>query len=254
MNRKSLVVLILVGIGTALLTGCDSGAGIGGSSPSIAITAQRSVNGITEAWVSASLNGLMVGPEPCDPTQDPFCVFEFSGVTTNLGTYTLYTDAIPADWNIGATEEAGSSDCPSGASWTGNLTAIQGAQIVCGSFDASSAIVTPSSCIYELNNTTGQVIKNTCTFSTITLSLPSPATLPTAHAMTVGTYDDVGNSVASNSITASSSTSITVPIPNVAGASAIVIVDPATNKVMGTGLFTRTVLVINPCGSAKNCP
>jgi hypothetical protein len=77
--------------------------------------------------------------------------------------------------------------------------------------------------------------------------------MSTAHAMTVGTYDEAGDLVVSSSITASSSTSITVPTPDVAGYSVILVVDPTTNQVIGAGLFTRNQVILNPCGTKKNC-
>jgi hypothetical protein len=188
---------------------------------------------------------------PCDPSTDDYCLEDFTGVTDEIGNYTLVTDAMPANWEIGATEEVGTTDCLVGATWYGNLTPASGAQLVCGQTSQGAFIPSPQSCSTEVNYVTGQILENSCT-STITLST-APGTMPTSYAMKVGTYNDEGDLNASNSISASSSSSITVPTPNIIGTSVIIVVDPTTNQVLGAGLFTRGETIYYPCGHEKSC-
>lgn len=246
MNRKSLIVLLLAGVVMSLSTGCDGGGGPGASAgpQQTTITAQTSVGGVVQAWGGASLSGDEVSfLPPCDDSIDEYCQLDLSGATTSDGEYTFVTDAMPADWNIAATDPYG-KQCLAGATFSGNLTPLGGAQLVCGQITGSNVVVKPASCTI-LMSSTGTVITDPCP-SSVTLSIPS-VSLPTTHALSVGTYNDTGHSEASSSITASSSTSITVPAPTQYGASAIVLVDPTTNQVLGAGLFTVYTKTVKTC-------
>lgn len=260
LNAKCLGVLLSTGLAVLLLAGCgpDQGAS-GGNEETTSITTQTSSGGVLYDWPNASVNGDFIEPAPglgypCDPNSDVECVDSFAGTTDTLGTYTLYTNLMPADWEMSATEEVGTTDCQQGASWAGDLTPGGGAQLVCGQMSSGSFVVSPSSCYTQINDETHppEVVADTCP-TTITLST-SLTSMPTAYAMTVGTYDDLGASETSTSITAASPTSIIVPTPTTLGASAIVVIDPTTNSVIGAGLFTRTQEIMSePCGHQKQC-
>jgi hypothetical protein len=241
MNRKLLIVLLLAGVATSLLVGC-SGGGSAPSGPSqTTITAQTSSAGLLQAWSGADLSGdELTTPAPCDDSTDEYCVFDFSGVTDGTGTYTLVTDAIPALWSIGATDPYGKT-CPAGASWYGTLTAGQGATLECGQLETGNIVATPASCTYTINLATG---KNSTTCpSTITLTAPS---FPTSHALTVSTYSDSGAELTSGSYMASSSTKIVVKTASSLVTSALIVVDPTTNRPLGAALFKVEVITIPP--------
>lgn len=242
-----------MGVGTLFLAGCGGDGSVETEGPkSTTITTQATVAGALVNW-TADLSGDDNGtytPVPCDPNADSYCIQDLGGVSQN-GAYIFYTDDIPANWNIGATDVEGDYTCPQGSSWEGTLTTT-GPILTCGDDETGQVIVTPSDCHFILNNTTGQIEDDNCP-STVTLSIPSPVTMSTAYAMTVGAYDSIGDSEGSNSITASSPTSITVPAPTTPGANAILVVDPTTNQVIAAGLFTVGETVINPCGNEKNC-
>lgn len=259
-NGKWISLLPFAAIAVSLLIGCgpDQGAS-GGNEETTTIATQTSSGGVLYDWPNATVNGDFISPAPglgypCDPNSDVECVDNFAGTTNTLGTYTLYTNLMPADWEMSATEEVGTTDCQQGASWAGELTPGGGAQLVCGQMSSGSFVVSPASCYTQINDETHppEVVADTCP-TTITLT-SSVTSMPTAYAMTVGTYDDSGASEASSSITATSPTSVTVPTPTTLGASAIVVVDGTTNTVIGAGLFTRSQEIESePCGHQKQC-
>jgi hypothetical protein len=251
MNRKSLIVLLFAGVATLLLAGCAGDGSIETEGPkSTTITTQATVAGALVNW-SADLSGADIGtytPVPCDPSTDTYCVLDFAGVASG-GQYIVYTDDIPANWSIGANDGEGDQTCQQGATWEGTLT-TSGPIITCGDDSVGQVKVAPSICTTIINYNTGQIEENNCPS---TIELTTPVTMSTAHAMAVGTYDDSGASAASNSITASSSTTITVPLPPVIGNSVIVIVDPTTNKFVAAGFFTRNQTIYYPCGTKRSC-
>ncbi len=251
MNKESLIILLVAGIAMSLLAGCNDGSNTP-TAPVLTttITTQLSIAGGVQPWANALVQGALASePPPCDQSTDEYCLLSFAYGSQETGVQSVSTDAMPADWNIGASDPYGST-CPAGSTWYGNLTPIEGATLVCGQLSLGQVVVSPQQCTV-LTGKGGVIEGNNCP-STIRLTLPSPS-LPTAHALAVGTYNDEGKSEASNSITASSSTSITVPTPTIYGNSAVVIVDPATNTVLGAGLFTKNVKsVICPPGESCN--
>ncbi len=265
MNRKSLIALLLAGTILPLFGGCSSGGGTtttyvsvgpSGASGSGTITAYTTVNGVNQGW-QATISGSAVNPS-CNLLTDQNCFTSFSQVKMGLdgsgtGSITINSDAIPGYWQFGLLAD---STCTTGASsgviFVANIIPDDDQSIPCEDGDAGDAVVSPASCDSIFNTETGQT-KTTCT-STVTLST-SPATMPTTYAVTVGAYDSFGDLEASNSITASSSTSITVPTPSSVGYSVITIIDPTTNSVVAAGLFTRNSEVLSsPCsGTKKSC-
>ncbi len=84
------------------------------------------------------------------------------------------------------------------------------------------------------------------------LTLDTPG-LPTSQALNVSDYNDAGTQEYSYAGNASSTTTITVPVPKVAGDSVLVIYNPQTEEVIGAALFTLNVTIYNPCGTERSC-
>jgi hypothetical protein len=254
MKTKSLAILVLAGIAVAFSTGCGNPAGgssgSGGSSALI-VSLLNNQPGLIEIWPTAAINGSETYPVyNCDSETDASCILDFATATTPQGQFTLYSLAIPATWNLAGLADV---NCQSGGTWSGTITSSDETEITCGQWGLGSAIVSPTSCTTIVNYDTGQIEHNNCP-SSVTLTFPAGTeTFPTSHAMTVGTYDVTGTSESSDSITASSSTTISVPLPGEVGNSAIIVVDPSTNKIIGSGLFTRIQTIYYPCGRAKSC-
>jgi len=238
MKGKSIIVLLLTGVAASLLVDCGSGSGTPGGPEQTTITTQLSVNGYLQPWVDATVEGAETSyPPPCNTNLDEWCLLSFYGTTDNLGSYTMVSDAMPANWNISATEASLSGVCPGGGTWSGNLVPIDGAPLVCDKYALGNAVATPSSCSITINTFTGQKMDN-CP-ATVTLTT-SGAPLPTSYSLAVSNYSDVAAELYSQSVTALSTTAISAPTPTTVGKTVLIVVDPTTNQVLAAALFTLT--------------
>jgi len=240
MNRMSLAVLLLTGVAISLLAGCGSGDLPNGPNQTT-ITTQLSVNGGTQPWEANLVGEEITLPLPCNIDLDAYCIDQFSGTTDGeTGTYILTTDAVPAQWNIGATDaNIQSQPCPGGAAWSGNLTAgPDGPQIICGSFSVGNVVASPLSCWTTIIE--NPLSETTNCPSTITLTIHG-SVFPTSHAVTASVYNDSATEVSSANVTATSSTTLKIAVPSQSGTTAIVVRDPTTNQLLGAALFTHTI-------------
>jgi hypothetical protein len=238
--RPGMLLLILGCVCTLAigLSGCGSGSP---SAPYNVITTEVTVNGVTQAWPNASLNGYAVpGEYNCGSNS---CVTQFAG-TTNSSTaqYDLESWAIPGGWEISA---AADSTCARGTS-TGDITlnASGSTTLVCGLTNAANITPSLNSC-YKQINTSNNAVTTNCPLD-ITLSA-NVATFPTAYAMSVGSYSDTGASSGSAaSITAGSTTSASIGTPGfnatgVSGVNIVVLRDSVSNGVLGATSFIYTL-------------
>jgi hypothetical protein len=236
MNRKSLIMFFAISV--LLLAGCNypnSAMPDTNGDLYAVITTQVTSGGLVEPWQYAVVEGDEYDNDPpCQVGTDTSCLLDFSGVTGQLGTYSAYTDALPAGWNIGASDSLGYPTCPSGAAFNGTLT-TDGITMGCGSNAVGNATISPASC------TVGQP-PNACPL-TVTLTI-SDTTMPTSRAMSVNAYSSTAANISTNSETASSATVITAPTPTpsvfINGVASVVInvIDPSTNTVLASGVMT----------------
>jgi hypothetical protein len=255
MRLRSLLLVLSFLPATGMLTGCCSllgidcgpggGANTGGAGSGTFYVWTKTASGV---WANANVTG---SAEPfsysCDPTSDQDCYTNFSGFTTgNNGELIFSTDALPATWTAAAT---GDSTCPSGGN-SGPLSISNGLPIVvhCGATSAGTFTASPASCTWYLDQYTGEWDTSNCPAS-LTLTSNGPI-FPTSYALNATAYDDTATEMYTGSYTASSSITIVVPAPTTAGTTVLTIVDPTTNEVLGTAVFTITKS--SKC-NPKNC-
>ncbi len=181
------------------------------------------------------------------------CVLSLQGSTNSMGDYTISSDAVPGDWQIGIEPD---QNCTQGAAsqilYLTPSTTYTPTLVVCNSIANGSLIASPAFCTQTLNNATG-VMTNDCP-STITLT-SADGVLPTSHQLNVSDYSDTGTQRYSFSGSASNPTSILVPVPppTDSGQSVLVVYDPQTNAPVGAALFTVNQVIYTPCGTKRNC-
>ncbi len=259
---KNIYLLLSVGcLSSVFITGCCNILGVNvcpttSSLPTAVIEAATLVGGTTAPWVGGIVvaNAVADGTGPGGYTcivDSSGCSLTSTGKTDSLGNYPIKSDAIPGDWQVGIKPDA---NCLQGAATTvlylGTSTTSDPTMVVCGDIASGSATANPASCIETLNNSTGVMTSN-CP-STITLTIATDS-LPTAHALNVSDYSDTGNQYYGFTGSASNTTTIVVPTPNVIGQSVLVIYDPQTNVPLGAALFTLNQVVFTPCGTKRNC-
>jgi hypothetical protein len=250
-------------LAVALLTACGGNGSTPASPPasqvpSTMITTHVTTAGTTGPWKGASLSG---GATPntytCVPGQDQNCVVNFGGtlgavLTDSNGQYILQSDALGGvEWSFAAVDASNDSTCPNGASDTDTPNVGGNTDLFCNQNNAVAVVASPSSCITTTDTTTGQSNSNCPSTITLTAALPI---FPTGYAINASSYTEAEALVVSNSITASSSTTITVPTPATTGFSAVVFTDPTTNLVLGAASFeniqrtTTTACTGHVCG------
>lgn len=251
---KKAIALVICALVCALFVGCCTLGIECSSGPTATIAAVTSVGGILQAWVGATVDGMAVADGStgytCQPGS-PGCVLSVQGQTDSKGFYAFQSNAIPGDWQIGIEAD---SNCATGAAtqiyYLGVSTTSDAQKIVCGNISGGSATASPADCTQVVNNSGGQISTN-CP-ATVTLTLNTPG-LPTSQALNVSDYNDAGTQEYSYAGNASSTTTITVPVPKVAGDSVLVIYNPQTEEVIGAALFTLNVTIYNPCGNERSC-
>lgn len=235
MNRKSLIMLLFVAISVSSFAGCDGPPDVESSGGLYAPISTHISSPVSEAWTNAEINGEEYEyPPPCSPSLDENCLESIYGFTGSTGIFNAFTDALPAGWNISATDSPGYQTCPAGSGYTGTLTTV-GLEMNCGMSAIGNATISPATCF--VGGTT-----NPCP-ATVTLTI-SDTTMPTSHAMTVGAYSSTAANISTNSETASSPTVITAPTPTpsiyINGVASVVInvIDPTTSSVLASGVMT----------------
>lgn len=246
MNRLSSIVLAMTTI--SVIAGC--GGGGGGSNPPPAVTnygsGQQSFAIYAElqnsdAWSQATLSGNAAPGTweyDCDPTTDPDgCLTQFAQVAAGTsGELIFHTDALPATWIASANADVNcSSGANSGPESVGNDGSIY---VICGSTPNTGATVSPSSCYTETFPGTNDPPRTNCP-STVTITTTS-SPFPTGYALAVAAYSDTASTLEQTNIAASSSTSITVPLPNDYGDIVFLVQDPNNNSnVVASALFVH---------------
>ncbi len=229
---------------------------VGPSLPKSVIEAKTSIGGVVGPWMYAVVQGAAF-PDgsngySCTPNSTG-CYLSFQGATNSNGNYTISSNAIPGDWQIGIEPD---QNCPQGAAtqviYLTPSTTYTPTLIVCNSIGSGSATASPATCTQTLNNSTGVMTSN-CP-STISLTIRSDS-LPTAHALNISDYSETGIQQYSFSGSASNTTTIVIPTPSVVGQSVLVIFDPQTDVPLGAALFTINQVIENPnpCGTKKSC-
>jgi hypothetical protein len=257
-NILSISIALMSTFAVAALTGCLGGASTGPQTPQTTITTHANVNGVSGPWVGASLSGgASPGTYTCVPVQDQACVVNFGGtlgsvLTGSNGQYILQSDALGnVQWSFVAVDAVNTNTCPNGASDTDTPNVGGNTDLFCNQNNAAAVVASPSSCITTTDTTTGQSNSNCPSTITLTAALPI---FPTGYAINASSYTEAKALVSSSSITASSSTTITVPTPATTGFSAVVFIDPTTNLVLGAASFdniqrtTTTACTGHVCG------
>jgi hypothetical protein len=215
---------------TMLIGGCGTNFSGNYSSPSYTLTVYTEQAGGYGAWPNASVSGY-ADPATVSCTSsnppDPQCYTNIppNAKANTSGEYQFGTDALPGWWQVAA---AADSNCPYGGSTSGQIGTEQPLYIVCGASNAGTAVATPATCV-----------SGACP-ATITLTVSSPVSLPTTHALAVTDYNDAATETGASSPTATNSVSVAVPTPTAVGNTVLVITDPATNQVLGAVLFVVT--------------
>jgi hypothetical protein len=239
MNRISSFALSFIAAATVGLSGCGGNGGATGS-PTTQIYTQATISGVTQAWTGASLYGESSPPFACSLTTDPNgCQTTFGPVSTDsTGHYTLQTDDLPATWSIGAKAD---STCSAGAS-SGIIQVSVGVPVTltCGQDYATDIVASPQYCTITVDQINGT--SSDCPAS-ITLTAQN-SIFSTGYATTASSYDASGTLLRSDSITASSATTITVPTPSSAGFHALTFVNPTTNQIFGAAEFTVKKVIV----------
>lgn len=224
-----------------------------------------------EAWGNVQITGYAnYNTVTCDVTTDSNCIADIGNVglldgaltkneisyfdTNSNGEAYFYTEAQSAEWTLYANgaEPSGCTSTQSSFITPENSGNGYVVDIPCGS-NPAGMIASPASCTYSYNTATGKVVINTCP-TTVTLTFPSSnssAALPTASALAVADYSDTGTNLAQSSITASSATSVNVPIPTTPGTTYLAVYSPTTNQLLGGAPFTYNYTVFDqppaPC-------
>lgn len=251
MNRLCQILLAMATV--SAIVGCG-GSGGGGNPPPV-ITSYGSGQQIfriyaelqnSSAWNQAILSGNAAPgtwEQDCDPTTDPNgCLTQFGQVVAGTsGELDIHTDALPAVWVVSANADTNCSGtnntggANSGPQSLGNEGSIY---VVCGSTPNTGATVSPSSCYTETFPGTNDPPRTNCP-SSVTITTTSGA-FPTGYALAVGAYSDTASTLLQTNITASSSTSITVPLPNQFGDIVFLVQDPNNNSnVVASALFVH---------------
>lgn len=280
-NLKSLCAIALASL-SILAVGCGGGGGGSYTPPSFGSTSASSPHfniqttnistsgGSGEVWGGVTVTGYAhpytipcaVTDTNCIPNVDDYSdqvngngALNQNMMTTPIttdGTYgqaNFYTNAQPAVWTFYASGPTNSNCVSTSAkfitlenSGDGSLVPLR-----CGS-NAAYMVASPSGCVINAN--TGV---NTCP-SYVTLTFPPPVdsseSLPVATALIAANYDSSGSNLAQSSVTASTTTSITVPAPTTYGTTYLTVQDSSGN-VVGASEFTIyfTPLKVNRCGS-----
>jgi hypothetical protein len=246
--------LTLLTLSAALLAGCNNNPSPPPSIPATSITTHATINGVTQAWQNAQVSGYAYQLDlPCDSSTDGNCVISFGPVyTASNGVYVLSTEALGnVEWTFSAVDAPNDYTCPSGASDTLYPNVSGNADLYCGVLNAHAFIASPDTCTTTTDTGTGDITTD-CP-ATITVTAEN-AELPTDHAMQASVYTEAGSLVVSNSITADSSTTITVPTPTTPGYSAVIVVDPNTNQILGAASFIyKQRTVHTSCGLGDDC-
>ncbi len=252
------------------------GCGGGGSVPSYGssnaastyFVIQTTTTVPNEAWGGVSISGYAnPGSLTCDVSTDSNCIADIGNAgfsngaltengissfnTNSNGAANFYTDAQPAIWYFYANGPT-NSDCTSTqASYTTLQDSGTGSLVplTCGS-GIAAMIATPASCEYI--ETPDGSVTNTCP-AAVTLTFPSygTATLPTSTELAVANFDTDGNNLAQSSVTASSTTSVSVPVPATIGTTYLAVYDPTTNQILGSAPFAFFYHVPKvPCNAA----
>lgn len=247
---RSLVSLILSAM-CVMAVGCTSG----GSSPSLPsnqLYAQTYEAGVLSPWANAHFYALGVADNNCSLASDSNCITQVNSQFGNNGYYTLSTDAIPGTWDIGVSAD---SNCSGGASFSGPLSSGGSTTLSCGAFAPGVPALSPDTCTQTtyIYDKTGQRTTSSNCPSTVTLTMGA-ATFPTTRAMSVTGYNDAAQQIQTTSVYATSSTQMTMATPQTVGSSVLVIRDPNSGSVLGTGLFTYNV-VTHECTQqgGRNC-
>lgn len=247
MNRLRSALCLLSAAALVGLAGCGGGP----SGPNVAsalIHTQTYIGGVLQAWPGAILYGnAVVGTYNCVPYGTDYgCIVAFADQTTDAnGDYILKSEALPAEWDIAAQAD---QNCSTGASWANHLSPSLGATLTCGQLVAGSLTVTPDLCWtiinYEIIGGIQHIVSedDECP-ATLELSTAA-STFPTTYSLSVSNYDDSANLVASGSYTATNSTTITETTPTQLGSFAVIVRDPTTSQVLGSGLFTHTARLV----------
>lgn len=155
---------------------------------------------------------------------------------------------MPGTWDIGANADG---NCSIGGSEELDITAGNTFDVKCGDIAGSNIVVSPSGCTTTYYSSGPD--KTNCPVN-ITLTA-SNAVYPTAHAMSISGYNDTGASIVSQSATAASTTTVTIPLPPGTGDQILVVRDSTTNAVLGAGLFRHGLVNGGGgCAPARQCP
>jgi hypothetical protein len=233
LTAVSLVVSVLSTGCCELFGNCGSSGGSGSNVPTGEIVVQSYNNGLLQGVDNAIVSGYTIpGNYNCDTITDPNCITSFSnGYTNTNGDFTFSTDALPGTWDIAVGNANGCSGADTGwVNWSPSIPL----DVVCGSYAAVNVSVSPSGCLTtEYSN---KPPTTNCP-STVTLTVNQPP-MSTSRNMTVAAYDESANELAQSSITPTSSTQITAPLPNAPGKYIIfLIADPTTQQIIGGARF-----------------
>lgn len=246
--RKQLLVCLLCVVG--ILSGCggnDGGNHLGSGSGTFTIYTYTG----SGTWENAIIDGYATpGTFACNPSVDRNCTVSFSGLNSGTAGYGTYsTDALPAQWNVGARAD---NTCPQGASNWGSVSYGSYIPLNCGTLASGPAIaVSPATCtiVYVNGNQQGYCSP----YLEITADNP---TFPTSYPLAANLYTTQAAVEAGYQENASSSTQIRVPAPTQFGQTVITITDPNTNETLGAVSYVlhECFIQTGPYGTTQNCP
>lgn len=228
---KTLACAITMAALALALSGCGGNGGSG--LPQATIHTNLYNNGVYSNWPNSYVYAQAVQFN-C-PVGSANCNTYASGQADSSGNYRINSNAIPGYWTVAAQAD---NYCPTGAGTsTQQLQTNITTQINCGNINQSTAYISPTSC--EKDVYLDGTVTNTCP-TTITAKVGGNESFPTNRAMNVSTYTEAAQNINSQSITASSSTTMILPTPLRKGDNVVLIKDPNTNQILVAGLFTYT--------------
>lgn len=273
------VVLVLAGCGSGSYTPPSYGAG--SSVPYFEIMTQtQSTGGSSELWGNVSVSGYGNNLEiACDVATDTTCIPQVYGphnpsglltenaisafTTDKYGNAIFHTNAEGASWAFFGDDKSDSTNTNYCSTSFATNTTMPNQQsgfpvvLQCGA-NAETLIASPSACgIIWVYNSKLQFYQeeNTCPSSlalTVPSALASSNPLPTNMPLVQADVTNTGANVEQSSVSTSSTTTISVPVPSTQGTTYVVVANPQSNQLIGIAPFTYTVQQ-DPCPNKKRC-